>query len=611
MRGRIAAHQIKRPQPAGRRRFQHLVVAHACFRRQLRAPQTLQPLAAGRFHHRRVAGQAGRQQAHVARADAVGLGRQIVDALGAAGQQRKVQQAGPVSLCVAAADHGRAVEQQRALGIEHQPRRLTGRRIPGWPGSQPIGQLGKAGQPAGPILDLLLLEQAAAEAIPQRALLARLVGYVDAGVARVFDLARVQDDQLCAAAAHGPADERGQHRLLLGRIDAGQHDDVGLLHVANGAQPARVSLHGRSAAVIDVIAAHQPAHQFLQQVGRLVAQLGRADGAHRSRTLHVGREGQSLRYQGQRLIPAGLAQLAALVVANHRLGQALRRVHEGVHEAALVADPLVVDGHVLAGHDPAQLVNARVQPHVAALRAVRTDGVGALQLPRPVAEAADAVGQCAHRTEIDNVAAGLGVHRLLREEVDHRLAAAVEQAELRLVLPLFQVTDAAPTDDAALLVQHDQIADRVALLLVGLDLLELGRAGAVLERLVLQWALAAFVADRAVQRVVDEDELQRVLTSLYGGLAGIAELQALGHADGAGRDDHPAAAHVLLHQAHTARAQRVQLGVRAEHRDVDVDQPGRIGQQHPVGDFIFDIVDSDGYEIRHDVIDSSQEGAAF
>ena len=88
-----------------------------------------------------------------------------------------------------------------------------------------------------------------------------------------------------------------------------------------------------------------------------------------------------------------------------------------------------------------------------------------------------------------------------------------------------------------------------------------------------------------------------------GGLAGIAELQALGHARRAGRNNRPAAAHILLDQAHAARAQRVQLGMRAEDRDVDIGGLfGRVGQQHPVGDFVFDVVDGDGYEIRHNAV---------
>ena len=61
------------------------------------------------------------------------------------------------------------------------------------------------------------------------------------------------------------------------------------------------------------------------------------------------------------------------VLAHQRRAQPLGVIHVLVQEAALVADPLVVDRHVLAGDDAAQLVHALVQPQVAADRAERAD----------------------------------------------------------------------------------------------------------------------------------------------------------------------------------------------------------------------------------------------
>ena len=275
-------------------------------------------------------------------------------------------------------------------------------------------------------------------------------------------------------------------------------------------------------------------------------------------------------------------------------------IDETVEEAALVADPLVIDGHVLARHDAAKLMQTGIEPHVAALRAMGADRLGALQLPRSVAEAADAVGQRAHRAQIDDVAAGLGVHRLLRKEVNDRLAAAVEEAELRLVLPFFEVANTAPANDAAFLVEHDQVADGVALFLVSLDLLELGLSGTMLEGLILQRTLAALVTNRAIQRVVDENEFEGILARLRCCFAGIAEFHAVADTRRTGRDDHPATAHVLLNETHAACAQRFQLGMRTEDRYVNVRRRfGRIGQQRAGRYFVFDFVDGDGYEIRH------------
>src|SRR5262249_48490613 len=72
---------------------------------------------------------------------------------------------------------------------------------------------------------------------------------------------------------------------------------------------------------------------------------------------------------------------------------------------------------------------------------------------------------------------------------------------------------AAVTEDAALAVERDRRRDRDRLL-ERLLLVDHPRvAGPVAERQILQRALAALVADGAVERVVDEDELERPVLS--------------------------------------------------------------------------------------------------
>src|SRR5205814_9250933 len=81
---------------------------------------------------------------------------------------------------------------------------------------------------------------------------------------------------------------------------------------------------------------------------------------------------------------------------------------------------------------------------------------------------------------------------------------------------------AAVAEDAALAVERDRGRDRDRFL--DSELLEAhpGVAGPVAEGEVLQRALAALVADRAVERVVDEDELERPVLAgrSLGGRAG-------------------------------------------------------------------------------------------
>src|SRR5579884_1951506 len=102
------------------------------------------------------------------------------------------------------------------------------------------------------------------------------------------------------------------------------------------------------------------------------------------------------------------------------------------------------------------------------------------------------------------------------------------------------------------------------------------------ERDVLQRALASLVADRAVERMIDQQELDdRVLR--------VADTVGLGV------DHHPVLDRrrtrglelgdpLDLDQAHPARPDRVaELGLVAEVGDLDIALLGRVDEHHPVG----------------------------
>ena len=95
---------------------------------------------------------------------------------------------------------------------------------------------------------------------------------------------------------------------------------------------------------------------------------------------------------------------------------------------------------------------------------------------------------------------------------------------------------------------------------------EPGVAGAVRERLVLQGALAALVADRAVQGMVDQEELQDAVLGLLH-LVGVRDDgHVLGDRHVAGRLQRGAARAVDLDEAHSADADRRHPRVVAEPR---------------------------------------------
>ena len=168
------------------------------------------------------------------------------------------------------------------------------------------------------------------------------------------------------------------------------------------------------------------------------------------------------------------------------------------------------------------------------------------------------------------------------EGADEGAVAALEQLQLLVLGDLLAEAHAAVAEDAALAVDRDQRRELDRLLEVALLVGHPALAGAPAHRDVLQRALAALVADGAVERVVDEQELDH-------GALRVLDLV------GAGVDDH-AVAHrgragglqlrdpLDLDQAHAAGADRLaQLRLVTEDRDLDVAPLGRVVQHLALG----------------------------
>ena len=105
----------------------------------------------------------------------------------------------------------------------------------------------------------------------------------------------------------------------------------------------------------------------------------------------------------ERALPGDRAQLAA--VADHRRGDALVDVDRLVGEAALVAQPAVVDLGVVAPEHAQHALVAHGEGDVALRRAQRAHRARALDVPRARAEAVGLRGQRPHRAQLDDVAA--------------------------------------------------------------------------------------------------------------------------------------------------------------------------------------------------------------
>jgi hypothetical protein len=128
---------------------------------------------------------------------------------------------------------------------------------------------------------------------------------------------------------------------------------------------------------------------------------------------------------------------------------------------------------------------------------------------------------------------------------------------------------AAIAKDAAFAVEQHELADRDRLLEVALGLDVTALARPMRERLILERALAALVAHRAVERMVGEQQLDHAFLSPLGGRRVGLDLHVGRDREHARRLQHRTAAGVDLDHALAAHADRLHAGVVAELRHVD------------------------------------------
>jgi hypothetical protein len=185
----------------------------------------------------------------------------------------------------------------------------------------------------------------------------------------------------------------------------------------------------------------------------------------------------------------------------------------------------------------------------AAVAAVGADGGDVVHLPGTGLVAIGAAGERADRADVDAHAALLAVEVVAAVGGDDRGDAAVLHAERPDIHAFAAHADAAVAEDAAGAVEVD--GRRPLLLfavLLGFDVEAF--AGAVLEGHVLQFALAAGIADRAVEGMIAEQQFD-------GGLAGLGDLGRLGDedlalGDGGGAGGLQLGHFFLAHDAHAA-----------------------------------------------------------
>ena len=375
-----------------------------------------------------------------------------------------------------------------------------------------------------------------------------------------------------------------QQRMVFAQVGA---DHQGALQIGQcgnrGAQPTHAAFMeevGRAQAAVDVLAA-----QGARQVGREVQLFGGAvragQGADGVCAMGVLDLLQAIGHVLEGGLPVNGFPFAALL--EHGRGQALVAVERFVGVAVAVGEPAFVDSLVFQGHDAHDAVVFHLHNQVGAGGIVRADRLATAQLPGAGAVAERLVGERAHRANVHHVARQLGVDGGADKALDLGVLATVGHAQLHGASNLLTKAHAAGAVNAP---AHFFHADQRAHVFVedhALFFFVARSRAAVTHRQVLQLALAALVANRAVQRVVDQQKFHHRLLGLDG-LVGLgAHHHALRHGRGAG--GHGLGRFFNIHQAHAAVGGNAQFLVIAEVRNVGAGLLSRMHDHAAFEDF--------------------------
>ena len=314
-----------------------------------------------------------------------------------------------------------------------------------------------------------------------------------------------------AAAEPSLTDACIEHRRFVARIRADDENRVRLVDAGN----RRIEKVGRTSklrmelrtilAAVDV-GRTELGEQRLERehfLDRRQIADDRADPGGRCRLDLAGDRGESLRP----------ARGSKGVVDTHVRAVQPLRLKPIDNVPRLVGNPFLVDRIVDARQDAHDLAAARVDPDGRAQGVHDVHRLGLEVLPGSGVERGRFRGQGSDRTQVDDVALQFGCQCVLEIGSDLHVLAAADRAKLGNAGDLGHEPHAARALDAAVHRGLDQGPNELVLdgaLVLG----EARRVGAIAHRLILQIAFAALVADRAVERMVDEQELHHPLARL-------------------------------------------------------------------------------------------------
>ena len=298
---------------------------------------------------------------------------------------------------------------------------------------------------------------------------------------------------------------------------------------------------------IDVATA-QAFEDFAQQIEFFQRRGRRSQCGDRIATMRTGDVLEAVRDVVEGHVPVDFTPLTALL--DQRLGQTLIGIKRLVGKTFLVGNPAFIDRFVFARQNAHHIVVLDLNDQIGTNGVMRTDRLAALQFPRTGGVAERLRSQGTNRTEVDHIARQFGVDRATEEGGDLGMHVAVGHAKFHDPGDFLAKANAARAVNAAAHLFHgDQRSD----ILVEYHVLFFGVAAlhrAVTDGHVLQLAFAALIADRTVQRMIDEQEFHHAFLCLDGQFGVRKHLHAVGHRRCAGRQRLRRLFH--LHQTHPA-----------------------------------------------------------
>nr|VVN01728.1 hypothetical protein PS652_03334 [Pseudomonas fluorescens] len=278
------------------------------------------------------------------------------------------------------------------------------------------------------------------------------------------------------------------------------------------------------------------------------------------------------------LVQGGIqAQLGA--VGQQWLTWTVGAVDVAIAETATVAEEVLVDRTVEAVFDPAQLAVTLTRADVATAGAAMADARGKLHVPfAVVALGVGLVGEHTGGADLGEVAGELALEGAVFNATEVDVVVGTEYAQVGTAGVILVVTHATVAGDAAVHLVGDERAE--FLVLVG----TLGETVAALvvaghDRHVLQVAVTAFLAHRAVVRVVGHQPFDDAGTEYLGFFVFDGNPAAIGGRGHAGHDDATTGVvfvGVLLDRTLAAGTDATERRVPAEIGDVEAERQTRL-----------------------------------